>query len=355
MNPPKSTNPPNSMNPAQKHEPRPKSMSAGQARARACANIAMAKYWGKSDADLNLPAVPSLSVTLEPLSTETSVVFDPSADADVFSLDGQTAPPAERARVVAVLDRVRHQAGIGLRARVESVNHFPTGAGLASSASGFAALSAAATAAAGLSLSAAALSALARSASASAARSVFGGFVKLPAGRPGQGDLAAQPLLPASHWDLSVVVAITARGRKAIGSRTAMNLSRDTSRYYPAWVEGAEASCKRVAEALAARDFRALAAAVEESSLAMHALAMTSSPPVLYWQPGSVAALHAVRRLRDAGVPVCATMDAGPHVKCICERDARDRVRRALSETPGVHETLVAVPGPGVRVTLGAP
>ena len=180
-----------------------------EAMARACANIALAKYWGKSDVRNNIPAVPSISMTLDQLLTETRVRFDPSLRADSVRLDGRRASTEETARVVGMLDRVRKQAKIRTFARVSSHNHFPTAAGLASSASGFAALAAAASAAAGLPHRPRVLSAMARASSASAARSVFGGFVELPAGGRGDTDLAARPIAPPSHWNLRLCLLYT--------------------------------------------------------------------------------------------------------------------------------------------------
>jgi len=320
------------------------------ATARARANIALAKYWGKRDDALNLPAVPSVSITLDPLVTETRVVFDDALESDTFELDGAPAQAGELARVVRLLDEVRSLAGIGARASVSSVNHFPTAAGLASSASGFAALAGAASAAAGLDASAGELSARARRASASAARSIYGGFAELPVGD--SDGLAARPIAPADHWDLRVVVAVTAEGRKPVGSRSAMTVSRETSVYWDAWVAAAPSLTLQIREALLARDMARLVPLVEQSFFAMHAVAMSASPSILYWQPASVAALATVRRLRDEGVLVCPTMDAGPHVKAICLSADVERVERALAETEGVLRTVVAQPGPGIEIEV---
>jgi diphosphomevalonate decarboxylase len=326
------------------------------ARATARANIALAKYWGKSDDQLNLPSVPSVSITLDPLVTETTVVFDDALTEDAFELDGEPARPRELARVSDLLEEVRREAGLTAKARVSSVNHFPTAAGLASSASGFAALAGAASAAAGLEPTLEELSARARRASASAARSIWGGYVELPAGRPGQDELCGRPLAGPEHWDTRVVVAVTAEGRKAVGSRKAMGESRHSSPYYGAWVDGAKRMSAHIIDALVEKDFERLAPLVEQSFLAMHAVAMTALPPILYWQPGSVAALSTVRRLReDEGVPVCATMDAGPHVKALCPADAAERVERELAATEGVLRTLVARPGPGIEIETFQP
>src|SRR5262249_23714672 len=143
--------------------------------ARACANIALVKYWGKRDARINLPAAGSLSLTLDALVTTTRVAFDGGLAADELVLGGAPATAAERQRVSPFLALVRAAAGIQTRARVVTTNAFPTASGLASSASGYAALAVAASAAAGAELPPRALSILARRGSGSAARSVFGG------------------------------------------------------------------------------------------------------------------------------------------------------------------------------------
>ncbi|UJR83866.1 diphosphomevalonate decarboxylase [Sandaracinus amylolyticus] len=326
-------------------------MSApGKADAIARANIALAKYWGKSDDRLNLPAVPSLSITLDPMRTETRVELDERLDADVFELDGKVALPKETARVTAMLDRVRAESGIAAKARVTSRNHFPTASGLASSASGFAALAAASRAAYGLARDDAKASAMARRASASAARSIYGGFVELPAGEPGDDVLSAIPRHDASHWDLRVVVAVITEGRKDVGSREGMGHSRETSPYWRAWVESAPKMCAVIREAIAARDYERLGPVVEQSFTTMHALAFTSSPSTMYFQPASIAALQTVKQLRDRGVPVWPTMDAGPHVKAMCPGEAAAQVEEALAGTPGVLRVLHARPGAGVEV-----
>jgi diphosphomevalonate decarboxylase len=323
-------------------------MSRGKARARA--NIALAKYWGKSDLALNLPAVPSVSVTLEPMITETVVSLDAKADRDVLVLGGAEADAGETKRAVRVLDRIRTEAGAKDKARVESINHFPTASGLASSASGFAALVAAARRAYGLPRDPRKESALARWCSASAARSIFGGFVSLPAGVPGDDGLAATQLHPASHWDLRLTVAVITEGRKDVGSTDGMGLSKATSPYYQAWVDATPAMADAITAAIASRDLSVVGPLAEHSFASMHALALSTSPPTLYFQPGSLAALATVRKLRADGMPVFATMDAGPHVKAISSAEDAPRVKKALLETQGVLRVLEAKPGPDVEV-----
>jgi diphosphomevalonate decarboxylase len=322
-----------------------------RATARARANIALAKYWGKLDAAFNLPAVPSISMTLDPLITETTVEFAAGLGQDVFLLNGEPALAIELQRATQLLDRVRAESGVSWRATVSSRNQFPTASGLASSASGFAALAAAARHAAGLSFDATKTSALARRSSASAARSVFGGYVELPAGVPGDDSLAAHVIFPSEHMALAIVVAVTAEGRKSVGSTDGMTHTRLSSPYYDAWVRSAPALADEVRAGLAARDLARLGRAMEQSTLAMHACGIAADPGIVYWQPATLAAFARVRELRTEGLQVYATMDAGPHVKALCHADDAAAVSRALAAAPGVLRTLLCTPGHGVEVS----
>jgi diphosphomevalonate decarboxylase len=320
-----------------------------RATARARANIALIKYWGKADARLKIPAVGSVSITLDGLWSDTEVRFDESLAADELSLDG-AARPEQLARVSACLDLLRRRAGVGMRASVVSRNNFPTGAGLASSASGFAALVGAGAKALGLDLTERDLSIVARQGSGSAARSIFGGFVEMHAGHAADGgDSYAEPLLAADAWPLEVVVAITARGEKDVGSGQGMARSEVSSPYYPAWVGEQPADLDGARRAIAARDFLALADLAEHSCLKMHAAAMASRPPLLYWNGVTVECVHVVRGLRQRGVPVFFTIDAGPQVKAVCSPGARAEVETALSAVPGVLDLLVTGLGPGLE------
>jgi diphosphomevalonate decarboxylase len=320
------------------------------ARARARANIALVKYWGKANRELNTPAVGSISITLDGLWSETEVNFDPVLAADELTLDGQSRPE-QLARVSGCLDLLRTRCGIRTRARVTSRNNFPTGAGLASSASGFAALAAAGAGALGLGLSARELSIVARQGSGSAARSIFGGFVEMHAGTAADGhDSFAEPLYGASHWPLTVVIALTARGEKKVGSGSGMNRSAESSPYYRAWVDTSPGDLALARRAIGQRDFEALAEVSENSCLKMHAAAIATNPPLLYWNAATLDCVHAVRELRARGMPVFFTIDAGPQVKAICEPAVRDQVIAALAQLPGVLETRVTGLGPDVEI-----
>jgi diphosphomevalonate decarboxylase len=321
---------------------------SGIGHARACANIALAKYWGKVDEALNLPAVPSVSVTLDALVTETTITVDPALDGDVVELDGAARGGEDAARAVELLERVRAMAGVATRAHVETVNRFPTASGLASSASGFAALAAAAVRAYGVDASPAVLSAMARRSSASAARSIFGGFVELPAGAPGDDTLAARPLAPRDHWDVAVVIALASTTRKKTGSRDGMNETARTSPYYPAWLGVAPRYCHEVREGVLARDLERVGRAMEASTYAMHASAWAAVPAVRYARAATMTLLDAVEALRIAGTAAYATMDAGPHVKVLCMASDAPAVQRALEATGAAVEVRVARPGDGV-------
>lgn len=322
------------------------------ASAQAHANIALIKYWGKRDKALNLPAVPSLSVTVAGLSSRTRIRFDPALAGDSLYFGGRPAAGGELDRVHAILDTMRALAGAeDLPARVDTDNDFPTAAGLASSASGFAALVVAADAALGLDLPAARLSALARAASGSAARSLFGGVVEMAAGTAADGsDATARPLLAAASWPLEIVIAITDSGPKAVGSTDGMDHTAATSPYYTAWLASAPADLERARDAVQTRDFDALARVSEASCLRMHASALAAEPGLIYWRPATLAAIECVRGLQAGGVPVFFTIDAGPQLKAICAPGHGDAVAAALADVPGVERTLVSGLGDGARV-----
>lgn len=313
-------------------------------------NIALAKYWGKAPGAGNAPAVPSLSVTLAGMSTTTTVRFGEHLVADTFELDGVPARADETARVAALLDAVRRRSGLLLRAQVSSKNDFPTAAGLASSASGFAALAVAALEATGLPADLPFASDLARRASASSARSLFGGFVELAAGDGQDGFLSASPVAAPEALPLRVCVAVTATGRKEVASRSGMNHTASTSPFYAAWLTHASVVFAEVRRAVLAGDLEALGEAAEESALAMHASAIAARPGIVYWNGATVETLAAVRALRSRGTGAWATMDAGPHVKVLCHPNDEVAVVRAIRAVPGVREVLITHPGSGARL-----
>ncbi len=325
-------------------------MKLKQATTLAHPNIALAKYWGKRDYGHNLPAVPSLSVTLAGMTTATTVTFDPALEKDQLVLGGQEASAHATSRVTTMLDRIRAWSGATERARVVSANDFPTASGLASSASAFAALAQAASTAAGMHLAPEEISNLARMSSVSAARSVLGGFVELRAGWPKDEHLSAQQVAPPEHWALRIVVAVVSDGPKAVSSTEGMAHTARTSPYFPAWVERAPGVYGRIKQAIVDRDMEALGVAAEESALAMHATSIAATPGLIYWTATTLEVLAEVRRLRAVGLGAWATIDAGPHVKVICAPEDELEIAKFIGNVPGVKRTISTRPGPGVRV-----
>jgi len=308
-------------------------------------NIALIKYWGKSDSARNLPAVPSLSLTLDGLTTTTRVHFDAELAEDHVELDGSVALGREQKRVVALLDRVRALRGFDTRARVASRNDFPTAAGLASSASGFAALALAASTAAGLELPLETVSGLARQSSASAARSLFGGFASLPADSE-----CAHQLAPEGHWDLRLLVAVTEEGRKPLGSTEAMEVTKQSSPYYAAWVAHAPTLYQEAERAIRELQFDALGASMEQSTLMMHASMWATRPAILFLTEGTLAVIHRVRTLRSQGLPCYFTVDAGPHVKVLTEAKHADALQCELTALSQVKRVIPCAAGAGARL-----
>jgi len=325
-------------------------MSNWKATAVSCSNIALIKYWGNRDQALRLPSNPSLSMNLAELTTTTHVEFDPSLTSDVLILDGREVTGSGRARVSRFLDQVRNETSevSHLFARVESRNNFPAGAGLASSASGFAALAVAASAAAGLTLSEAELSRLARLGSGSACRSVPGGFVEWALGADDQSSYAYS-IASADHWDLRDIVALIDVEHKSVGS-TEGHAVADTSPLQAARVATAPDRLAQARSAVLGRDFAALADVVERDSLMMHAVMITSSPSLMYWQPATIAIMQAVVQWRANGLAACTTIDAGPNVHVICTAEAAEEVALRLRVIPGVRQVIAARAGGPARL-----
>jgi diphosphomevalonate decarboxylase len=308
-----------------------------RAAAIAHPNIALIKYWGKRDPAFNLPAVGSLSITLDGMSSRTTVEFDARHERDAVYLNGR-ADPATAAKVTTCLDRVRTLAGRKERAVVRSVNDFPTGAGLASSASGFAALVTAAAAALDLRVPIDQLAEIARLGSGSAPRSLFGGFAMMR--NESDGSVSCAPVLGETEWPLEVIIAVTTAAPKEVSSRDGMEQSRLTSPFYGEWVASHAADLSAGTELVARRDFSALAELAEHNCLKMHAVMMTTQPPLIYWSPATLGCIKVIQALRRGGVPVFFTVDAGPQLKAICLPGSRDKVRAALADVAGVSRLI---------------
>lgn len=298
---------------------------------RAWANIAVCKYWGKRNEELNLPVTSSLSVSLNGHGTET--VVKPSAVQDEVFLSGQPmAPNSSFAKGVSgFLDMFRPNDKTFYR--VETKNSVATAAGLASSASGFAALARAVNDLHGWTLSPPELSILARLGSGSASRSIFDGFVEWHAGALADGmDSFAQPL--DQEWpDLRIGLIKVSTQPKAVSSRTAMKRTRRTSALYEAWPVKVAHDMLTLKEAITLGEFDTFGQVAESNALAMHATMIGAWPPVLYWLPESVAVMHDIWSAREEGLRVYFTMDAGPNLKLLFLKEDEAAVKKFF---PGV-------------------
>jgi diphosphomevalonate decarboxylase len=323
-------------------------MSSRTATALAHPNIAFIKYWGNRDDDLRLPANGSISMNLEGLETHTRVDFDDSFSADELKINGENPDKSATDRVRRMLDEVRQLAGMQQFAHVESHNNFPLGAGIASSASGFAALALSASRAAGLELDEASLSCLARHGSGSACRSIPGGFVEWKLGT-GDADSMAASIASPGYWELEDCIILLSSAPKATGSSKGNKLA-GTSPYQAARVADAPRRLAICREAIMGRNFAPFASIVEEDSNLMHAVMMTSRPPLFYWLPETLGVIQAVKAARAQGLPACYTVDAGPNVHVLCERIAVQETVKLVSSLPGVREVRLAKAGGPARL-----
>ena len=314
------------------------------ASAQAQPNIALIKYWGKRDIEQNLPAVSSLSVTLDSLWTKMSVEFSDALSADNLTVNTATDEKM-LPRISACLDLV---AGTNRqRASIDSESNFPIAAGLASSASAFAALVVAASEAAGQNNDTLSLAKMAGAISGSAARSLFGGFVELQAG---ESNIDVETIVDAGEWPLTVVIAITEESAKPVSSGEAMIRSATSSPFYSSWIEQQPAELATAREAVLRKDFAQLAAVAEHNCLKMHSVMWGSRPPIVYWNSATLSCMEAVRRMQDDGHAVFFTIDAGPQLKAICLPDEADLVRSALDACSGVVRTMASGLGAGARL-----
>lgn len=321
-----------------------------KATAKAHSNIAFIKYWGNADESLRLPANASLSMNLEGVNTITTVVWDPEYEVDTLIINGNPADSKATQRVSIQLDAIRRRLDLDLNASVISENNFPMGAGIASSASSFAALTLAAVTAAGTTLTERELSSIARLGSGSASRSIPSGYVEWCTGSNHE-DSVAYTIAPVHHWDLVDVIGVISTGHKDVGSREGHGTAL-TSPYQPARVMTAAARLDQCKEALFTHNFTKFAEVVEHDSNMMHAVMMTSQPALFYWQPASLLLMDSVRRWRAEGLSVCYTLDAGPNVHCLTTTSDADEIEHRVKALMGVQNILRAPVGGGATVII---
>lgn len=328
-----------------------------KATALAHANLAFVKYWGKQDSTLNIPLNNSISMNLSAARTTTTVIFDETLAADRVLLEGQEAGEKFTARVSRHLDRVRQLANTDLCALVKTRNTFPASTGFASSASGLAALSLAASAALNLELSERELSILARRGSGSACRSIPAGFVEWLAGTDSDDSYAVE-LAPADHWDIVDVAVLVTSEEKSVSSTE----GHDLALHSPFWQARTELLPQRldtVRRAILERDFATFGREIEAEALSMHAIMLTSAhegqrawhPGIFYWTPDTLRLLLAVQQWREDGLEVYFTLDAGPTVHLMCPAELETAVIDAVYAIGQPDWTMIASqPAPGAHL-----
>lgn len=316
--------------------------------AKAPANIAFIKYWGKKDEKLRLPANSSISMNLSNAFTITSVEFNPRLTSDELVINGSKSAGDEVKRVSNHLNLIRNLSKIKDFARVESKNNFPKGSGIASSASGFAALTVAAAAASGLNLSEKELSILARLGSGSACRSIPDGFVEWKYGETSE-ESYAYSLYPPDYWEICDLIAIVGENSKKVSS-TEGHAVAETSPFYQTRIAGMENKILEIKSAFKVKDFTKFGEILEAETINMHAVMMTSVPPLYYWLPETLKVMAQVIKLRSGGMECYFTIDAGPNVHVICLEKDSAQIKAKLEAVTGVKQVLVNTPARGAKI-----
>ncbi len=319
-----------------------------KATAVAPSNIAFIKYWGRKDEILRLPENGSISMNLSDLLTTTTVEFNPDFKKDLIIINDKKEE-GEGSRVVKHLDRIRKLVKINYRAKVVSQNNFPTGTGLSSSASGFAALTVAGAKAAGLNLSEKELSILARQGSGSACRSIPDGFVEWLDGDTNETSYAVS-LYPHSYWDIVDVVTIVSKNKKDVSTTEGQKLA-GSSPFFPLRLERINERIKLIKKYLKEKDFKNFGELIEQEALELHAIMLTSSPSLIYWLPGTLKVMHAVKRWREEGLQVYFTVNTGQDIHLICQKKDIEKVVRKAKEVSDVQKTIINYPSKGARLT----
>ncbi len=320
-----------------------------KSKALAHSNIALIKYWGKKDSKLFIPWNSSISITLDKLYTVTEVEFSPDFKEDEIIVNGKKLEGEKKEKVVRHLNLIRKMADTELKAKVISENNFPSGAGLASSASAFAALTIAATSALGLELSKKELSIISRQGSGSSCRSIYGGFVEWRTGNTSEESYAEQ-IAPKDHWDVRDVIAIVQEEEKKVSSRAGMEQTVKTCPFFMKRIEEVEKYLPKLRKAILDKDFKILGEITEFDCLSMHATMITTKPMLLYWSPETVRIIKEVISWREEGMEAYFTIDAGPNVHVITLPEYAKEVEKRLREIQGVKQIISCGVGDDAKV-----
>lgn len=294
-----------------------------KAKAKAHSNIALVKYWGKKDERLILPYTNSISLTLDKFYTITEVEKISKND-DEFYLNGNLQDEKETQKITKFVDLFRQQSKDKSSVRINSKNFFPTAAGLASSASGFAALAGALNEIFNLNLDKKNLSIMARKGSGSASRSIYGGLVEWEAGCDDKSSYAQK--IDDANWDIGMIIVILNDKKKKTSSRSGMAQTVKTCPFYPAWVESTKKDIDDMKDAIAKRDLKRVGEIAEFSSLKMHATMMSTKPSIIYFEEKTISVINLIKSLREKNILAYFTMDAGPNVKIITNSKYKNKI-----------------------------
>lgn len=316
--------------------------------AKAPANIAFIKYWGKTNEKLRLPENDSLAMTLDQTYTTTTVEFSDKLKQDRVFIDGSETTGEEKQRVVKQLNLIRPKASLGWLATVVSLNNFPKASGLASSASGLAALTIAASAAAGLKLNQKELGRLARLGSGSACRSIPGGYVYWQKGQSDQ-DSYAYTLYNADYWDLVDLTVVVTKEQKKISSTEGHSLTK-TNPFSQARQEAVRDNLKEIKKAFKTKDFTLLGQVIESECLNLHSVMLTSKPALIYWESLTLEIIHKAIQWRQEGLESYFTIDAGPQVHLICQGKNSLGLKNKLKSVRGILDIITNRPSQGARI-----
>ena len=320
-----------------------------KATAIAPSNIAFTKYWGRKDEVLRLPENGSVSMCLSNLLTTTTVEFSKDFKKDQITINGGGVEEGEAERIIKHLDRVRKLANLDLKAKVVSNNNFPSGTGLSSSASGFAALSLAAASAADLKLSEKQLSILARQGSGSACRSIPSGFVEWLDGNTSESSYAKQ-IFPTNWWNIADVVAVVSTGKKEVPTSLGMK-SAKSSPFMALRVSHMKQKNRKVKKFIKERNFEQLGELIEQEALELHTIMLTQYPPLIYWTPGTLKIMKLVSHWRKDNIPVYFTINTGQDIHLICEQKFVEKVKNKLRNIDEVKDIIVNTAGVGTRLS----
>jgi len=315
--------------------------------ARAFTNIALIKYWGKKNKQLKLPYTNSLSLTLDRFYTDTKATII-NNDRDIVYLNEQLLDDQQNKRILNYLDTVRKFYSFNDHFQINSINHVPTSAGFASSASGFAALAASINETKQLGLNKRELSILARNGSGSASRSIYGGFVEWIAGTDNDSSYAV-PIDETPEIDLTLLSVVIDQHSKKVSSTVGMENSVKSSPFYSNWVTLVSSEIEEIKQAIAKKDIQKIGEISEHNAMSMHALTLSADPSFTYFAPETIQIIQLIQELRQKGVFAYATIDAGPNVKIICTKESIKKVQTYIEQQLSNVTAVVANIGSGIQ------